>query len=772
MHTRRQFRYGWGVSAPLQTVAPVGFAESPSFGSPSIVLKVSAPHGKNLLSSNQSSVETNLTGFASYFHGAVELARDTSFKYEGAASLRFNSATVVNDNVTHNHGILHGYGSFAGPLQAMIPAGRQSVGSLWLWMPVGVSYRLATRQVKQSDRTYLESGPPKTLTGTGQWERLSTLAFTPTQNVYPSIEVIVAYDVNVQFWADGFQIEYGSAPTQFAYGGGGLSEHAPDFGTPEVLQQVEATGYVETEGFGSPEITNVSPLQTVSMTGYAETEGFGQPTITNALSLQTVSMTGFAEIEGYGSPAVLLRTEPTGYAETEAFGSVAVRQVVQPQGFAGVSSFGAISAAQIVQPIGVVPSSAFGSPSIVLKVASTGYAEAEAYGSAAVRLGVSPTGYSETETFGSPSISLKVAKTGYAEVEGFGSSTIKQTVALTGVLPSASYGSIAVAQSVQLQGVVSSPAFGIPSVSQGIQPSGVPASPAFGAASIAQNVRPNGVPAAPAFGIPAIVQRVQPAGVSATPAFGAMSITSGAQIVQLLGVSANPAFGAASIRQTVQLQGLASSPAFGAVGVLQTVQPNGHLSSGVVGVPSIALVASLQGIALDDQGFGLDVTVRLGVSPVGVPPSRGLGEPDIYQGPPRILVSPLGIEPARMWGTQDVLLRLVPMGLQGHVEGFGLLKPVIGIGPAGLDKARVFGSPEIDNPFSALVVAPAGFGGNAHGFGRYEIYLVAPPSDPALIRGGAYSIPFSRPEGRINVQSRTSGKVLVLTRTTGGVKRA
>ncbi len=157
---------------------------------------------KNLLTDNQATVETDTTGFATYWEATN--SRDTTRSWQGSASLKVDTTGFAGDG--HNdHGI------YTLPSTG-VAAGTQVVCSAYVWMPTGVSFQIGTRWQTAANGYLAESGVT-TYTGTGAWQRVtSAVSSNATQDPYPCVEVTVPDTQGAQiFWLDGLQVEIGTS---------------------------------------------------------------------------------------------------------------------------------------------------------------------------------------------------------------------------------------------------------------------------------------------------------------------------------------------------------------------------------------------------------------------------------------------------------------------------------------------------------------------------------------------------------------------------------
>lgn len=162
--------------------------------------------GKNLLSKNQSDVETDMTGFGGNAAG-TSFARDTSEFYQGTASCR---ATCSGSDPSQG---IYCSSEF---MPGAIPAGSTLTAS---------AYVKGTNNVVIACRVYYTDGTNSVLgTNTvlgGAWQRLS-VSITATAGKTVQRTQILVYMSGTQagtFYVDALQVEVGASATAWAVGG-------------------------------------------------------------------------------------------------------------------------------------------------------------------------------------------------------------------------------------------------------------------------------------------------------------------------------------------------------------------------------------------------------------------------------------------------------------------------------------------------------------------------------------------------------------------------
>ncbi|MBZ4653217.1 MAG: repeat protein [Peptococcaceae bacterium] len=162
---------------------------------------------RNLLTLNQSNVETNTTGFSPYgfntYAGAV-LTRDTIEKWQGNASLKVITNTYNNwqgVNIPYQGSQISGTFTF----------------SFYIKAPQGTPLRVV---VYDNDRNTYPSGGSLTFTASGDWERRSVTFNLPQRTGNLSLQVTLNnYAANTAFYIDGLQLEERAAASQWIPGG-------------------------------------------------------------------------------------------------------------------------------------------------------------------------------------------------------------------------------------------------------------------------------------------------------------------------------------------------------------------------------------------------------------------------------------------------------------------------------------------------------------------------------------------------------------------------
>lgn len=154
---------------------------------------------RNMLTANQSSVETNTTGFGVSGGGVVTLTRDTTQHWQGTASLK-----VVCDGAASNQGVI---------VSLLAPKYRANgcyTHSVYLSGPTGAHL---TVSLKRTDTFATLANTTVTLLGTGTWQRVALSFTTPDASSMPDgahgfdLEVTTPTATATTFYVDGLMFE-------------------------------------------------------------------------------------------------------------------------------------------------------------------------------------------------------------------------------------------------------------------------------------------------------------------------------------------------------------------------------------------------------------------------------------------------------------------------------------------------------------------------------------------------------------------------------------
>ncbi len=187
---------------------------------------------KNLLSVNQSSVETSTTGFTAsdgfLLNSGATLTRVTSQSYYGAASLQ-----VVTDGNHTSEGVA------TSGIAAL--ANWNYTASAYVLMPAGVSFEIRLRDATNNlrDTAVIQ-------TGTGAWQRVSTSLTTGASavgNLY--LAILVTTQPAQTFYVDGLMIEPNAVATSWELGQTSSIAPGPTL-TQETFNYVHANSALDT----------------------------------------------------------------------------------------------------------------------------------------------------------------------------------------------------------------------------------------------------------------------------------------------------------------------------------------------------------------------------------------------------------------------------------------------------------------------------------------------------------------------------------------------
>lgn len=174
---------------------------------------IPTPKPKNLLTANQSDIETDVSGFstaASNLLGGnlpATMARDTSKSWHGAASLHMQTPA----------GLTGGSAGIETTPGLVIPANTQLTVSFYFQSPTGGG---ALRFYDYTNNNTPTSGItlPTPTSPPGQWVRVA-YTYTQAQATNDLRFAIRSSSTSQDFWIDGLQVEIGPTATEWALGG-------------------------------------------------------------------------------------------------------------------------------------------------------------------------------------------------------------------------------------------------------------------------------------------------------------------------------------------------------------------------------------------------------------------------------------------------------------------------------------------------------------------------------------------------------------------------
>ena len=168
------------------------------------LLQIYRGGGLNLLTANQSNIETDTSGWQAQGGGTITFTRETSTVYDGIASL-----SVVTDGTQAGQGVVAYVGS-----SAYMPNGTYTV-SAWVKGPANATINISLRSTVTGT-----VGSFATYTMTGNWQRISQVCVLPS-SLSGSYGVFVRTNGNqaITFYVDDVQIEQDTLPSPWKVGG-------------------------------------------------------------------------------------------------------------------------------------------------------------------------------------------------------------------------------------------------------------------------------------------------------------------------------------------------------------------------------------------------------------------------------------------------------------------------------------------------------------------------------------------------------------------------
>ncbi|WPX08154.1 hypothetical protein [Caldicellulosiruptor danielii] len=191
----------------------------------------------NLLTDNQSSVETDTSGFSPYWDTSI--SRDTSKALIGSASIKVDTTSKANDGHAY-HGVV------VNSISTTYSANTYFIGSAYIWAPTGTQICISERVTTSSGGYLHELLYTNWFTATGTWQRIYTPPFTcTTQSFRPGFQILVSGSTSVVFWVDGLQLEQVSAqtslPTTWVPGGTTRSSDLVSTTLADIINTKEGT---------------------------------------------------------------------------------------------------------------------------------------------------------------------------------------------------------------------------------------------------------------------------------------------------------------------------------------------------------------------------------------------------------------------------------------------------------------------------------------------------------------------------------------------------
>lgn len=164
--------------------------------------------GKNLLTKNQSDIETNVAGFSNWA-GSTSFSRYTTSAYSGTACLQ-----VISDPATSNSGVY----SWSDRIPGLVPAGSTVTASVYLTGNSGTVQMNCA--IEYTDGT-VTNNIGSSITVTPTWTRYSrSTAATAGKTISRvQIAVITTTAQTMTWYMDNLQIEVGATATTWVQGG-------------------------------------------------------------------------------------------------------------------------------------------------------------------------------------------------------------------------------------------------------------------------------------------------------------------------------------------------------------------------------------------------------------------------------------------------------------------------------------------------------------------------------------------------------------------------
>ena len=165
-----------------------------------------APPLHNILTRNESDIETDTTGFVAA--GGATLSQDKTTAYQGLASLKvvylashsYPGASIHLDPTKLGTGVLVTF-------------------SAWVNAPAGTTMQIGAQHSVSPYTGYGQTN----FTATGGWQRVSATFTTPTTTPADQYELFLVYNgtptTGATFWVDALQLEQNSVATDWVEGG-------------------------------------------------------------------------------------------------------------------------------------------------------------------------------------------------------------------------------------------------------------------------------------------------------------------------------------------------------------------------------------------------------------------------------------------------------------------------------------------------------------------------------------------------------------------------
>jgi hypothetical protein len=254
----------------------------------------------NLLTANQSSVETDLSGISALVDST--LTRDTTTAQFGSASATVDITSAMATDGHQQHGLW-----LNAPTSDAVSANTNVVGSAYVKAPAGKTIYMVVRGY-QTDNTYIGDGSVGSIVGNGSWQRITTPPTTFNQPFKPALTIVAHHsDGALSFNVDGMKVEQGSTVTDWNLGTGGGGAPAQcadgldndgdfktDFGANGDPGCTSATDDDETDPAGGtdPVFVGAGDIASCASTGDEATANLLDDIVAKAPSTTTVFTTG------------------------------------------------------------------------------------------------------------------------------------------------------------------------------------------------------------------------------------------------------------------------------------------------------------------------------------------------------------------------------------------------------------------------------------------------------------------------------------------------
>ena len=255
------------------------------------------PRTTNLLTANQSSVETDLTGLSRWPVGDTEFIRDTSIAWQGGASARLTRINVAGIMVISSAGFNVPVTPVVVYTSSVCARAEVAAGRRW---------QLELRWLRADSSTTGAVFTPLTAHTPGAWVRLAVTGTSPADAAFAIMLVwLESAAVGERLWWDGALLEPKSYPTSWHLGGATRAPESLTLPTAGVLNPQEGTvevafirtgtpstwaGLFECGVWSSPVTRDWLSIQHDAGAGLDTVRGFIANGVTGAFALVTVTL--------------------------------------------------------------------------------------------------------------------------------------------------------------------------------------------------------------------------------------------------------------------------------------------------------------------------------------------------------------------------------------------------------------------------------------------------------------------------------------------------